>query len=109
MLTGPTPALTNWITYRPVVETGMFTLAMPLEEELTVPSPLPLGPITTRVYGTLTSDSAATENASAFEGTSRFCSAWPPTASRLALVVVVPGPAVATVLEPPLVMQNLST
>ena len=28
MLTGPTPMLTNWITHRPVVETGMVTLKL---------------------------------------------------------------------------------
>src|SRR2546425_11475900 len=109
MLIGPSPTLTNWITYRPDVETGMLTLAMPLEDEFTEPSTLPVGSITTRVYGTLTLASAATEKASAFEGTSRFCSAWPPTASRFVLVAVVPGPLVAMVLDVALVMQNSST
>src|SRR5258708_24695239 len=109
MLTGPTPTLTNWITYRPDLETGMVTLAMPLEDELTVPSTLPLGSITTSVYGTLTLASAATEKPSEFEGTMTFCSSDWPIARALVLVMVVPGPAVAMVLEPPLVMQNLST
>ena len=49
MLTGPTPTLASWITYWPEVETGMLTLAMPLEEEFAVPSTLPLGSITTSV------------------------------------------------------------
>src|SRR5438445_9900896 len=109
MLAGPTPTLTNWITYRPDVETGMLTLAMPLEEEFTVPSTLPVGSITTSVYGTLTLASAATEKPSAFDGTMTFCSSDWPMARALVLVVVVPGPLVAMVLEPPLVMQNLST
>src|SRR5712692_1911259 len=109
MLIGPSPTFTNWITYRPVVETGMFTLAMPLEDEFTEPSTLPVGSITTRVYGTLTSASAATEKPSAFEGTMTFCSSDWPRARALVLVVVVPGPADAMVLDVALVMQNSST
>src|SRR3989449_10792144 len=109
MLIGPSPTLTNWITYRPVVVTGMVTLAMPLEDEFTEPSTLPVGSITTRVYGTLTSASAATEKPSAFEGTITFCSSDWPRARGLVLVVVVPGPADAWALELPLVTQILST
>src|SRR6266851_7611891 len=71
MLTGPTPTLTNWITYRPGLETGPCTLAIPLGAEVTVPSILPLGSITMSLYGKLASDSATTENPSAFEGTMR--------------------------------------
>src|SRR2546427_6358649 len=109
MLTGPSPTLTSLITYSPEVETGMLTLAMPLEEEFTVPSTLPLGSITASVYGTLTSASAATEKPSAFERTRTFCSSDWPRARALVLVVVVPGPAVAMVLDVALVMQNSST
>src|SRR5467141_2484276 len=99
MLTGPTPTLTNWITYRPGVETGPCTLAIPLGEEFTVPSTWPLGSITVSLYGTLASDSATTENPSAFEGTLRFWRSDWPLARALVLVEVVPGPADAWVLE----------
>src|SRR5713101_10178323 len=109
MLIGPSPTLTNWITYKPVVETGMVTLAMPLGDEFTEPSSLPVGSITTRVYGTLTLASAATEKPSAFEGTRTFCSSDWPRARALVLVVVVPGPLVAMALELPLMTQILST
>src|SRR5258708_33030332 len=108
MLTGPTPTLTNWITYRRGVEIGPCTLAIPLGEEFTVPSILPLGSITMSLYGKFPSDSATTENASAFDGTMRFCRSVWPIARALVLVVVVPGPAAAWVLALPVVTQDLS-
>jgi len=109
MLTGPTPTLTNWITYRPGVEPVPVRWRFHWGRSFTVPSTWAAGVNHSELVRHVGIGLRDDREPQRVRGTLRFWRSDWPLARALVLVEVVPGPADAWVLEVLFVTQILST